>query len=365
MQHFSCFLPFTMVLWLLSCTAPQPEAGQAAGKPDSTFLDIMAEKPQVLVAPAERKPFAYRIETRGRIESARSVPLTFQKGGLVAEVKAQSGDRVAAGQLLAQLDQSEERIALQRAENELLVRQDDYYLLVKEYQMLQGDTNTRNEAQIRSQLANSGLGAARIELAQAKLSLDNTLLHAPFSGVLADFSLQPGNRVGAGEEVGILYDPASLIVEVEVLEADFSLLRKGQPAQLEVLAFPGKQFPATIKLVEPFVQDNGLLKVLVAVSPTAQGQLLPGMNAKVTLQVPLGLSLVMPKPAVVLRSGREVVFTVVGGKAKWHYVAIGRDNGQEVEILEGLPDTATSVIVSNNLQLGHDAEVEVILGDVE
>ena len=81
------------------------------------------------------------------------------------------------------------------------------------------------------------------------------------------------------------------------------------------------------------------------------------MNCSATITVPLQKCIVVPKQAVVMRSGKAVVFSLENDKAKWNYVTVGRDNGKEVEITEGL-EPGMKVIVSNNLQLAHDAPVQ-------
>jgi multidrug efflux pump subunit AcrA (membrane-fusion protein) len=74
--------------------------------------------------------------------------------------------------------------------------------------------------------------------------------------------------------------------------------------------------------------------------------------------VPAAERIVLPKEAVVIRVGRAVVFTAEDGRAKWNFITTGRDNGKEVEILDGLTE-GKEVIITNNLQLAHDAPVSV------
>ena len=84
--------------------------------------------------------------------------------------------------------------------------------------------------------------------------------------------------------------------------------------------------------------------------------LFEGMNVRVVIERRLPNQIVIPKSAVVERSGRKVVFTVEDGLAKWHYVTVAHENDEEVAIGEGLR-AGERVIVSGNLNLGHDAPV--------
>lgn len=82
------------------------------------------------------------------------------------------------------------------------------------------------------------------------------------------------------------------------------------------------------------------------------------MNARIIIEKTLLNQLVVPKSAVVERSGRKVVFTYENGLAKWNYVSIAHENETSVVIAEGLKVGAL-VIIEGNLNLGHDAKVEI------
>ena len=90
------------------------------------------------------------------------------------------------------------------------------------------------------------------------------------------------------------------------------------------------------------------------------------MNVRVSVKRSLGQQLVIPKTAVVLRSGKQVVFTLQEGKAMWNYVHTGLENATEYVVSdksqkgieEGLSEGDT-VIVTGNLNLAHEAEVNI------
>ncbi len=70
-------------------------------------------------------------------------------------------------------------------------------------------------------------------------------------------------------------------------------------------------------------------------------------------------ALVIPKSAVVLRSGRQVVFTLDGDKAMWHYVTTGLENLDQYTVTDGLAPGMT-VITSGNINLAHETPVKVV-----
>ena len=86
------------------------------------------------------------------------------------------------------------------------------------------------------------------------------------------------------------------------------------------------------------------------------------MNVNILLKSPLSQSLVIPKSAIVMRSGKPVVFTVVKGKAQWNYVQIVTENSDSCVVVprskeyEGLA-AGDTVIVAGNLNLAHESEI--------
>ena len=83
------------------------------------------------------------------------------------------------------------------------------------------------------------------------------------------------------------------------------------------------------------------------------------MNVRVSVQRSLGKQLVVPKTAVVLRSGKQVVFTLVDGHAYWNYVRAGLETADSYTLLEGLKE-GDGVITSGNINLAHESPVKVI-----
>ena len=97
-----------------------------------------------------------------------------------------------------------------------------------------------------------------------------------------------------------------------------------------------------------------------------KGKLFSGMNVRISVRRFLGNQLVIPKTAVVLRSGKQVVFTLEKGKAQWNYVQTGLENAdscivsnkEDKGVTDGLIE-GDMVIVSGNVNLAHEAPVKV------
>ena len=89
-------------------------------------------------------------------------------------------------------------------------------------------------------------------------------------------------------------------------------------------------------------------------------RLFDGMNVRVSVKRSVAGQLVVPKTAVVLRTGKQVVFTLKDGRAVWNYVTTGLENMTEYTVTgEGMEEGA-QVIVTGNVNLAHESPVKVI-----
>ena len=212
-----------------------------------------------------------------------------------------------------------------------------------------------NAQQRLNMLASSGLGIAHINYQEAKYQVENAVLKAPFPGRIANLFANEGSLTNS-EAFCKLYSSNELTVKAQVLETDINQLKIGQKATLRLIGNTTAQYEASLSRINPLVGENGQVSLLLTVKQP-QGLIL-GMNVAVTLRIPRAKALAVPKEALVIRSGKSVVFTHEAGKAKWNYVTTGLENGKEIEIIEGLAPNS-QVITTNNLQLEHDTPVEI------
>jgi membrane fusion protein, multidrug efflux system len=306
----------------------------------------------VMIAPCEQKTFEYFIEGNGKIKPHYEQKFTAETNGILTICRAVNGKRVQKGDLLLQFDLRELMLSVERARLNFTNARIEF-----ESQML-GYNRGRNEVAdtLRKTVEiASGLSSARIDLEKAELDLAKAKLLAPFAGVMANVNVQQGMFVKAGDELFTLYSANELYVQTKILETDISLISAHQPADIIPVADPSEKYAAEVSGINPVVDAYGLVAVKLTLHETRG--LLPGMNVGTRIRIPKHQALVVPKEAVVMRSGRPVVFTFEDGLAKWNYVVTGLDNGTEIEIKEGIA-SGQLVITSNNLQLAHDAPVK-------
>lgn len=220
-----------------------------------------------------------------------------------------------------------------------------------------GDTTVTDLAR-RNILIQSGLPAAEVALRQAEHQLSLARLSAPFGGLAADVKVQVGQEITAGELVCTLVDLNSLEAEFSVLEQEIQDLRSGGRVYVSSVGQSDLRLPAVLDIINPVVGDDGLLRVRARLKGRAPPGLYPGGNVIVNLERRSPAAVLLPKSAVVLRSGRTLVFAYDAEqeRAKWQYVTVGYENDETVAITEGV-EAGQAVIVSGNTTLDHDSPV--------
>ena len=121
---------------------------------------------------------------------------------------------------------------------------------------------------------------------------------------------------------------------------------------------PDIEIKGRVSEINPWVNENGMVQIKATVS--YHPQLVEGMNVRVSAFRSVGKQWVVPKTAVVLRTGKQVVFTVVDGKAVWNYVQTGLENATEYTVTGETLKEGDPVIVTGNINLAHESPVKVI-----
>ncbi len=348
----------------------------------------------LVIQPTE---FVIRVEATGRLKPWREAALSTEASGVVWARPHEEGDVIQMGEVLLRLDDRDQEITLREAESDLLNAQVEFATFTafreesdvdttavaearKDYAAAlmaraDGSISSADLATIRRQLdvtvlrgggrreeveaVVSGLAQAESRADRARLALSRTAIRAPFSGQLADIQVEIGQRVGPGQLLFSLLDQSQMRVEVDVLEADLAYVKRGGSALVRIPALADTALTGTVFSINPAVdpaRGTGRVTVLL---PNRSGLLISGLFAYVELEAGrLADRIVVPSGALLVRQGKDLVFLVNGGKAKWTYVTVGRRSGDFVEITEHLA-AGDSLAVAGHHALSHDASVRV------
>jgi RND family efflux transporter MFP subunit len=330
----------------------------------------------VKVYNVQRARITEKITYTGTLEAWTKINITPEVGGKIAVIHVQEGDRVAKGQLLAELETESIRLQLRQAEAGVAVAEAAYAdalrnkermdRLIKENAVSEMQ---REKVQLAYDAAAAQLEQARAGLNLAQHALDVSIMRAPFSGVVASKNAEVGSVInpmmggfgGGAGGVLTLMDYSRVKIPVAVSSEDIGRIRKGQAAVLKVGSLPGREFRGTVTIVNQTADPlNKKFGVEVAVD-NPDGALRPGTFGDVVFELESHENaLVVPQIAVLEDS---YVYVAAGGKAVRKNVSLGLQNTTMVEVLDGLAE-GDLAIVEGNFGLEEGAAIEV-LGEVK
>jgi len=232
------------------------------------------------------------------------VRLTARTAGRVDDLLVYEGYPVRSGQTVLRL------FSLQfiEAASELKLAEERYERLIGQNSEVQAAARTLVSS-ARKKLKLLGLTEDQIEALNSSQNEDNLLpVTSPLSGQIIKCEILKGDRV---EEGTLLMEVASLDrlwVEARVQEKDIELIQPGQPAVVEVSAFPGRSYQGQITFLAPVIETSTrTVKARLEVK-NEKGELRPGMFADITILLPGLEALAVPEEAVQTISGQTVVF---------------------------------------------------------
>lgn len=308
----------------------------------------------------------------GYVVARRKAVVSAKIQGRLADLKVEEGSHVKEGEIIARLESADyqaqvdvARAQVQHAEADLAEQQRQQRITQNLAQSRVMSQDQLDAATSRVRLAEAVLSQSRASLAVADANLQNTLIRAPFTGVVVKKMAEVGESVApippgvnistASGAIAALADMATLEVEVDVSESNVAKLQFGQPAEVSVEAFPDRHYRAVLRQVIP-TADRTKATVMVKVTILDKDKdLKPEMSAKATFLEPTkkgeapvdkGKPLVsVPKDAIASRDGKTVVFEV-GDDKKVHEMTIttGIENQDQVIVKQGLTGSETLVL---------------------
>lgn len=185
------------------------------------------------------------------------------------------------------------------------------------------------------QIAAAQVDQAAASLDAARVNQGESVIRAPFNGVVAQRLISAGATVGTNSPIVSLVSKETEIV-LQVEEARIGQVERNQPAQISVAAYPGEIFPGTVASISPTADARSRTFAVRVYPNDPQGRLRDGMFAQVGLQTPARQAVLVPVQAIVNRSGRNIVF-VVGSDSRIQAreVTVGINDGRNVEIVPG------------------------------
>ena len=338
----------------------------------------------VAAAPSAGGASTAILQATGYVTARREATVSAQITGALTSVLIEEGEHVAAGQILAHLDDSAQRAGLAQAQAQLLAARSLLVQFQAQLEQARRD-NQRNqdlidrklvsqqalettqtqvatlEAQVESQRKQVELAQATLQGAQVQLNY--TTVRAPFSGVIVAKAAQAGEIIspisaGGGftrTGVGTIVDMDSLEIEVDVNEAYINRVQPAQSAQAVLDAYPDWTIPAHVIAIIPTAdRSKATVKVRIAIEQK-DPRILPDMGVRVSfLEAPAERNspgagaantppgVLVPASVIVERGGKSVVFSIDGARARMRPVSAGQTYA-DLRLVDGIAAGTTVV----------------------
>jgi membrane fusion protein (multidrug efflux system) len=295
------------------------------------------------------------LEAAGTITAVRGVELSTEESGEIIAIDFDSGSTVAAGELLITLNDKVEQASRERQIASLKLAR----LLYERDKRLVAQKSIPESQFDRS---SADLDSAIAQLAEIEARLENKRIHAPFSGTTGIIHVKVGDYVEPGATISTLQDLSRLEVDFTLPARHYPKLRRGLKIRVQVAAYPGKNFKASLQAVDSRVDTNTRNLLLRATLDDGQG-LLPGMFARLIIDLDNPRSVVaVPDTAVTHSLHGNTLFVIEqtpdGLIASSRVVTTGGSRGGRTAILSGL-DAGEQVVSAGQNKLFRGARVAI------
>ncbi len=337
------------------------------------------EKPiEVTLAVAQAMPAtsagATVLDATGYVTARRQATVSAKITGKVRDVRVEEGQRVEAGDILATLDDSEARVEVElrraqlaaaraqlteaeassaNAQREYGRQQEIAELELTSASALDAARTGAEASRARVTSQESGVRVAQEALAAAQVQLDNTIVRAPFAGVITVKAAQPGEMIspvsaGGGSirtGIGTVVDMDSLEIQVDVSESYINRVQPGQKVEAVLNAYPDWRIPASVIAIVPTAdRSKATVKVRITLGEK-DARIVPEMGVRVAFlesspdgaaQAAAPRGALVPAGALRQDAGKDVLFVVRDGKAERRAVTLGGSLGDRRQVLAGV-----------------------------
>ena len=342
-----------LAAWLASGMLGSPADDAAA---ESAPAEQTAKPVSVAVRTSMAASVWREVELNGRTAPDRAVTLRAQTAGRIRAVEAERGSRVAEGDVLARIALDERSASRNEARAVVEQRRLQYEAVRK---MSEKGYQTRTDlAQ-----AKSDLEAAQAQLAEIQQDIDNTVIRAPFAGVLEARPVEVGDYVGVGDEIARVIQQDPFVVRGDLAEKDVAFVEPGQPGRARLI--DGRTVEGRVRYVATEANEATRTYPVELEVDNPQERLVSGASAKLILPLEQVQAHEVAADLLTLDEGGDMGIKTVGddGRVAFHRADIAKSSDERLW-LDGLPDTVRLITTGQGFVRAGD-EVTIVADDDE
>ena len=299
----------------------------------------------VVVAEAALETVRNRAEAVGTTLANQAIEIVPLASGRVTELTFEPGAPVAAGTVLARLDDAIERADLAEAQ----AMSQEAVSALERGQRLRASNNIAEATLVELRAA---AGAAQARVDRAAQRLEDRVVTAPFDGVVGIRRVDLGARVDNDTVLTTLDDRSEMTVEFSLPETFYGQVAPGLPVTARSTSFPDRGFDGAIATVDTRIDVTSRSFRVRATLPNPDLLLPAGLFVLVDVTLDEREAVVIPEEAVGTEAGRAVVYIAAGERAERRIVELGQRMLGKVEVVAGIEPG--ELVVSRGLQRMRD-----------
>jgi membrane fusion protein (multidrug efflux system) len=322
-------------------------------------IEVAKEPTPVEAAKAKSGSILRRLSVVGTLKAVQSVVLHPQVNGKIAKVYFQEGEQIKEGEPLIKIEDAIYKAKVKEAEARLALNREEYKRAIKLLEKNFGTIQMRDKS-----LADVQVAEANLE--EAKVHLDNTVIKAPFEGVMGLKEVSVGTLVSESTELATIVDLDPINVDFHIAESYLPFVHKGDIVDVTVEDFDILPIEATIIAISPQIDEATRTVSLRAQMSNKELAYRPGEFARVLVLAGKSEDTVLISQTGIERESgsggadaEEYVMLVEDGVAVRKTVSTGMRDGDEVEITHGIK-ADDLVITAGQFKVRDGEEVTVV-----
>jgi len=321
---------------------------------DGSNMQKDKKPPVVTIEVVNPKTIARMIELTGSVEPTSIARIASPAEGPVRNCTVREGDRVRQGQVILTIGRKRAAEALVASVREELAREEEEARRIEQLVSSGAIPGEQlDDAKLR-------VSRAQAKLSQAKESIEDYRIKAPWAGLVAKVFVTDGDFVAPRVPLVEIFNPKSLVIRFAVPEKSSPNINAGIKLLAKLDAYPNRNFNAIITRVYPEL-DRGTRTRTVEAKIVDDVALFPGLFARVSIAIKTEPNAITIPENALLTSpqGDKIVFIVENDKTSLRMVKTGVEQGHRIQILEGIK-AGELVVISGNENLNDGMKIQLV-----